>query len=231
MAAGMQDKLQDVREVVTWISLLLPLLPLGVGLWQFRNEKTWLRLLLLFLAITLLFDLAGYYVGIILKEPNARIYNAFPPVEFLLLGLMFFTWHDGKTEKRIIGILIPVFLLFWIITQAISTPHNLDNVILTVESVLLVIIAVGTLFRSMMRDTIPVQKNPIFWVSSALVVYFAGNLILFALAPTLQQDTIDSKWIWVLHSLLNVIKNLLFLGGFLACRTRISSSSAGLSSY
>jgi hypothetical protein len=109
-----------------------------------------------------------------------------------------------------------------------STESNLDNIVLTVESVILVIFGVITLFMALNRESIPVLKNPIFWVSSALVVYFAGNLILFALAPLLlsMENNLDSKWIWVVHSLINVIKNLLFLGGILACRKNYSSLSS-----
>ncbi len=147
---------------------------------------------------------------------------------------MFYSWHELKIIKNSIIVSIPLLLIIWGVSYLTSGENqNPDDVVLPIESILVVVIAVATMFTSMNKDQIPVLKNPIFWVSSALVVYFAGSLFLFTLTPTLwkfadDQETV--KNVWFLHSLLNLIKNLLFLGGILACRTRSSYSSAAPSS-
>lgn len=219
-------------QIIQYLFAFSFIVPLVAGLRRIKYLDNGMRLLLLFLIINLLFEAIAVVLAI-REISTAPVYNLLPPFEFTLTALMLYVWHDLKSIKKTTLGSIPLFFIIWGISYlTFSGKDNPDDVVLPIESILIVILAVVTMFTVMNRDQIPVLKNPIFWVSSALVVYFAGNLFLFALTPTLlkayKEDVLRN--VWFLHSLLNLIKNLLFLGGILACRTRSSYSSAAPSS-
>lgn len=206
---------------VTLFSVLLPLIS-GMVYWK-RLDKA-LVILEWNLLLNLFVDLLGLYLALQLKQ-NLIVYNFYTPVEFVLIFLAFRYWHTLPIVKMAALYAIVAFVLFWSVAIIWQGHEQAVNIILTFESVLMVIFAVATLFSALNKDQVPILKNPAFWVSSAYLLYFAGNLFLFAMIKAL---FVLSEWknAWILHSLLNLVKNLLLLGGFLACRKNLSSSSA-----
>jgi hypothetical protein len=222
--------LNDVtlRIVLIGFYALSAIIPLVVGLLRFKRLDKGLRLLVLLLFVTLIFDSYSTYQAQYLSQENAMVMNFYNPIELTLIALMFSAWHRLALIRNILFVSIPAFVIFWAVSIfTIENQNHLDNVVLTVESALVVVFAVMTMFTALKNDQIPVLKNPVFWVCSAFVLYFAGNIFLFALTPQLMAAKSEEAMrnIWILHTSLNLIKNLLFLGGILAW-TRSSYSSA-----
>ncbi len=208
------------------------IIPLVAGIRYRKHLDDGLQFLLMFLIANLIFEVLVLASVLAHQHASAKvIYEFWPPLEFTLIALMFYAWHDQKIIRRSLLVSIPLFLIFFLVLWGgifSEDKEKLDTVVLSVECILVVGFAVITMLTSLKRDQTPVLKNPVFWISSALVVYFAGNLFLFALRPMLLHELsiTKAKYVWILHSLLNLIKNLLFLGGILACRTRYTSSSS-----
>jgi hypothetical protein len=56
---------------------------------------------------------------------------------------------------------------------------------------------------------------PMFWINSAVLIFFSGNLFLFALTHYLVHILNDNLVVyWGFHNLLNIVKNILFAAGF-----------------
>lgn len=176
------------------------------------------------LLLNLSVELLGLFMAL-QQMGNLWVYNLYSPIEVILVFLAFRIWNEHRIVRNAILYGIGAFIVFWAVILLMQGNEQAVNIILTFESVLMVIFAVATLFSALNKDQVPILKNPAFWVSSAYLLYFAGNLFLFAMIKAL---FVLSEWknAWILHSLLNLVKNLLLLGGFLACRKNLSSSSA-----
>ncbi len=205
----------------TTASVILPLL---FGMLYWRHLDKGMVILEWNLLLNLSVELLGLFMAI-QQIGNLWVYNLYSPIEVILVFLAFRIWNEHGIVRKAILYGIGAFIVFWAVILLMQGNEQAVNIILTFESVLMVIFAVATLFSALNKDQVPILKNPAFWVSSAYLLYFAGNLFLFAMIKAL---FVLSEWknAWILHSLLNLVKNLLLLGGFLACRKNLSSSSA-----
>ncbi|MEK6783397.1 MAG: hypothetical protein AABY93_16970 [Bacteroidota bacterium] len=62
--------------------------------------------------------------------------------------------------------------------------------------------------------TATIHRLPILWISFAALGYYGGNFFLFLFSNYLTKSIDGSLAIlWVLHNILNVIKNILFAIG------------------
>lgn len=59
-----------------------------------------------------------------------------------------------------------------------------------------------------------IHRIPFFWVNTAVLIYFSGNLFLFVFTHYMVDKLTDSFLVyWSLHNILNIIKNILFAVG------------------
>jgi len=220
-----------IRQIFQYSTAFSTILPFIAGIWLWKRLDIGLRILTWSLFVILLFDLAAMFLALMSKS-NAFVLNIYAPIELFLFFLVFYLWSESVNVKRSLLATVILFFIFWLLFwRVLDIKEGMYDLVLTVESVLFVFFSVIALFSALNNDKLPVVKNPIFWVSSALLIYFAGNLFVFALIKELSKEIPEQgKYIWIIHSLLNLTKNLFFLGGFLTCRKHSPFSSAVRSS-
>lgn len=191
--------------------------PLVLGLIGYRKLSPALRYFVYLLAFTLFTEVTGLVLSRI-KIENLWVYNTYTAVEYTLLIMMFTSLLEGKRLRRILLWSIPVFIVIWgLATFLLTVSDQFHSIFLSIESVVFVFIAVMTLVKEMRDSSVLLVDNPVFWVSSGVLVYFAGNLLVFTFIDQLLKDTeVGMLSAWVIHAAMNVSKNIIYSIGFLS---------------
>ena len=139
--------------------------------------------------------------------------NVYVVFEFIILNLIYAKPLELFSKAKaliIIAILLFVGLFFTELLQ--SSKVEMSSNTLTFTSLLFIVFAVRY-FYLLIRDlpTDQIQRLPMFWVNTGVLIYFAGGLFLFAMRNYLISVFHDDQTIyWSFHNFLNIVKNLLF---------------------
>lgn len=206
----------DVKvPILLWLSIGSCILPLAAGLW-FRDRLTApLILLLIYAAIVFGVELSSMILIYFYKSRTLWLFQLFTLLEFVLLSSMFLLWHTSKTKKIVIGALITAFTITWLLVIRNADESTFDSLVVTVEAVLLVGMAVVSLITLALEYTGSLFGNSRFWISSGVLLYFTGNLIVFALGSQLLQERDAALNAWKFHAVLNVVAHVFYMTGYL----------------
>jgi hypothetical protein len=223
---GFSLSVNDVIFLIHAISGLSGIIPLAIGIKKFRRLQPALKLLVLNLFIGLIVEILAWLLTRT-KTPilpnNYYIYGLYTPIEFILFVLIFKNWHEGKKMLRFLTWSIPLFLVLWggiyIWWSATGSPTekllDIDDILLSTQCVFFTVISIVTLLDIIKEDSTPVLSSPIFWVTSAVLIYFSGNLFVFTFRYIIVRS--DNLIVyWYLHTTLNFLKNIFFAVGFLS---------------
>lgn len=203
--------------VLYYLSFVSGLIPFILGLVLFRKLNLALKSLLLLFGIGLLIEALGYYLYFFTKiQNNIWLYHFYTLIECSLFIFIFSFWQNDFKLKRILRIIIPGFAFLWIGAKIFFESFDQpDNYTTSLECVLLVAISFRTLYVVDQEHLKTIFREPRFWISAAVLIYFSANLVTFALGNMIVN--------WGLHhAVINIIANLLYAGGFLCLCPRLS---------
>jgi len=181
-----------------------------VGLYVYKYLPKEMRILLFFFSTAVLINLISLYLALHYIN-NLWLFHIYTLLEYSLLMVVFSYWHKIIIIKKSLRVSILIFIIIWIIAKLILEDFNsFDNFTSSLISALLTIIAIYTLVRLAKDYPADIFKRPQFWVSTAVLIYYTGNIFTFALSSTVI--------IWSIHNLLYITANICYAGGFLSLR-------------
>lgn len=183
-----------------------------------REHKT----LWLLISCSILTEIVSYILIYVFKTGNVSLFNFYIILETILISLYYFLSINNKTFKICISIFNLWFISYAIIELTAIHGKNLNNVLLTTQSLMVMASSIVT-FNSLIKD----QKHnnilsaPIFWINCAFLFYFAGNMVLHLFSNYLQEHALYTFYeLWGLwHSLLNILFYSLISIGFWKTKT------------
>jgi hypothetical protein len=188
--------------------LMLPTLPLGVasimGAVQFRRLSQPLR----YLALSVVCAMVVQVIGLVLwaqKIPNLFLYPFYIFSEFALLAYMYRQAIPSQAVKRVVPLLIGAFGLYCLADLAWHKQAiQFNSWPMFVESLALLAL-VFVFFHRLITDAVVVRlgRYPLFWVSAGLLLYFAGNALIFVSSNYLLAFSNDLNIrVWLIHAVL-----------------------------
>ena len=210
---------EEPNKGIIWLFFLSAytvIFPLVLGWLGWKKQERGMRVFFILLCLVVISETTAFLTSY--TESNLLVYDIFTAVEYAFLMLMFGSWYEENTFRRGMMWSVPVFIAIWITAKFIlKETGEFDSVFLSIESVVFVFLSVLTLAKEMRDSNVLLVDNPRFWVSSGVLVYFAGNLFLFALIEQVLQPSMQRyHGAWLIHTALNVTKNILFALGFLS---------------
>lgn len=159
-----------------------------------------------------LVDVSSLYLALN-RINNIWLFHLFTPLEYGILVMVFSYWQKEPLLRLVLRLSIPLFVLICLVNKLfLENLVSFDNFTVSLESSALIMISVFTLFSLYRDNSGLISKDPRFWITVAVLIYFAGNLPTFAFANIIA--------LWSIHSILNITSNILFSGGFLCYRLR-----------
>lgn len=196
-------------------SILSLLIPLSAGLYLFRETDRALQTLMGYLAIVLIVELVGLYLMFQGRELFwlLHFYTLF---EYSAFALILSLWEEDRLRSHLRWSIL-WFAVIWIAAKIFLESFNeWDNYTSSLESILLIAISTYMLVRLSREEGFSFYKDPKFWVSCGILIYFAGNFMSFAFSNVIMNWYRENQITWLpINSLLNILKNLCFTGGYL----------------
>lgn len=202
------------------ISSATALLPTVVGLMRFRNLNNGLRAIFILCVISILVDTANEFSS--REYPfGLHVTRIFTWTEFVLMSLFFIQYARRDFFKKIIVFNFLLFIGIQVIDINIQGFGGNDNLPVTFESVLNITYAMVTFYLLLKDMQYPnIVATPQFWILTAILIYFAGNIFVFATsdyAYSLSNDT--GRLIWSIHSLIHIGFNVILAIGLWKAKT------------
>lgn len=204
------------------VSTVVEALPPLIGLLCLRRLRGYLVPVMLLALCGLLTDVISS-LFIAEGSNNLFIFHLYTLLEFSLLSIFYFLFYKQYVGRNYVFLaVIPAFYVVGYLDYHLHGSNSIDNLSASIESLILAIYSLLS-FLVIMNKLI--FKNllsvPFFWVNSGVLLYFLGNLLVFAFCTyASESERINTMAVWALHSLLNIVFNLLICVAFWEARAK-----------
>lgn len=211
-----------------YISSFSTLFPFTIAFIRRNYLQKELKVLWLLLCCSIITEIISYILIYVFKTGNVSLFNYYIIIETILISTFYFLILKSQTSKYFILAFNLLFIAFAITQLTLNTIKTLNSILLTAQSLMVIILSILT-FHSLLKYS--QHKNilsaPVFWINSAFMFYFVGNLFLHLFSNYLQEHAIYTFFeLWGLwHSSLNIIFYSLISIAFWKTKTSQISNS------
>lgn len=198
-----------ILNFLTDASSLSIAIPLIVGLILFKRLNRSQRLLLgLVITSSITEILANLLIS--LKSSNLPVYNTYTLVNLNLIFCIYLSKFNKGSRHYLTGYLI-FCNLFAIVNVLFFQPiTSYNSNLLVLVSITFLLLALNYFYRLLKEVKYQrLERNPLFWLSSGIVLYYSGTLVLFFLSNQISQADPGSQQLilasWGLNSIFNLI--------------------------
>jgi hypothetical protein len=210
-----------VLQVLAYTSAVFSVIPAILALIYIRKAESSLQIL------KLLFVFAGV-VEIIatslayLKINNQLLGDVYFLVEGILIGL-FCYYKLGKKYKWRFVLLGLTYLAVGIYTSLFLDPaFGFNSIFRTTESLIILILSGSVLIHIINKEGVNLLQIPEFWIISGFFIYFTVNISLFLSGKfIMSSDNSELRQLWIIHSLVNILANILFTLGIVRIKPKV----------
>ncbi|OJJ18600.1 hypothetical protein BKI52_23600 [marine bacterium AO1-C] len=204
----------------TWVEALLDtsasstLLPSILALLFFKKQSTPLKYLSYLLWVATVVEISAYILGTY-KIPNLPLLHIYVIIEFALLAWMYQLYLYRFYPKYLIPIVIVGFTLLSILNSIfIQTIYTFNTYARALENLLLIVFALSFFYKLLKELKIKyLEKKPIFWINTGILIYFSGSLFIFIFSNFLVTRRELNTQMWIIHAFLNIFHNVFYAIG------------------
>lgn len=206
----------------SWAFALLPFL-IALITMKFWTKNLFFVPLFGLLVVALLIEiLQGLDVGkYISMYYVASFYTVF---EFILITIFYASFFKKYFRPWPFYLAIPILFASVFYDYSIDGLKKLDGFTMSVECI--VMIGFSMFFFYYVLKHLLIEDNlinsPVFWINTAILLYFSGNLFMFSFNNYLMQSDPSKRYIlWgTIHSFFNIMFNLFIAIGFWKTKTK-----------
>lgn len=207
-------------DAIKIIYYTLMILSLATFLYRRKKLENKLFLIAGLIVIAICVELIVDYVEWVTGQRPWILFHIYQPIEYLILGLVFFYNMKSNLVGKLIIVSLPIYLLcivsYYIFNpQYIHTPRFIDFVL---ESFLLSLWAAIHIMELVNTDEITqhITQMPLFWISFAVLLFYSGSIFImgFRYYFIVNDKELGEKLMTIPHYL-NLIFYLLLTIGFL----------------
>jgi len=195
--------------IIAHLSFGSVFVPLGVALIHWRSLESELKFLRLILLVSLLCD-ALSIVFVTYSINTHLIGNIYLLLQFSFLYKIL---TDQLQRRKYLITIYLTFVAFYIANMAFyQGPFKFNSVSNVAASFILMALSLQYLYHLMAKLPIMhIHRLPMLWISFAVLGYYAGTFFLFLISNYLVEGAPAShRMMWMLHNVLNIVKNMLF---------------------
>jgi hypothetical protein len=166
------------------------------------------------------FFISAFVDTLLLVMPRVGILNNWPLIHlFIVIMLVFFgrVYYQSfyialfKKITILVCILALIAIVFGVFWDGILFFPSFANSFLSVVFTLLSLLYFYQLLTA--REFVHIEKLPMFWINSGVLIYFGINIFLFMLFDKFVSHSKED--VWIIHDLTNVVSNIFYSIGFL----------------
>jgi hypothetical protein len=206
--------------LISYIDFALQFLPLGAVLYRRPALKGDVLIFFIFIVVGTIAEILEYSTAI-RGINNLVIAHLYVLTGSILLLVLYAEWQKRYRMKIFLWLLAVLFAIFWLYEKLLLEGfHSTTPYTLHVSSVIFIVLTAITLLKLIREGEVSLGRNMRFWISTGLLVYSAGNIVLFLLGDTLRMLSFkDMLTAWKIHWSLDIVSMLCYTGAFL-CSSR-----------
>ncbi|GAB5417596.1 MAG: hypothetical protein Crog4KO_25810 [Crocinitomicaceae bacterium] len=199
-------------DAFSTISILIPTI---VGIFLFSKVPSSIKLVIYYVWVTTVLDAIVFYLGLN-SINNLYLFHVHTYIEFSFILVLFGNLIQSKRKVHVLNLAGGLFLTISIFLLAFHQDFSQFNSVQRhIEGFFVTLIILFFLAQQSMGVK-RLTNTPINVLSWALLLYFGGNLFVFALGDVIL--TTGGGEMWVIHGILNIILNVVFAYVILASR-------------
>ena len=159
-------------------------------------------------------SLAFWFVS----KNNMPLLHIYVAAGFLCLAWFYSTLLNGFIDAGIIWCIAILFLLFTIINTLFIQPiHTFNSIALTVEAILIVILALFTyrfFLSDIVKETSGRNIKSLNWINSGLFIYYSSSILIFYSGAVITAFSRSlNLYAWIFHSFFSIVMYTCFFIG------------------
>lgn len=203
-------------KILNYAGFAFGLLPFIAACINYKNLNQTLKIAASFFLIAFFVD---FLLWLNYLKYIIRIENNHPFLYLsIIINIVFYTiiyyrsFHIANLKKFTVfaGVSVLTVILIFIVKYNIWSYPSWENTILCLYMIIISLLYFYQIFQR--QEFIEIEKQPLFWVNSGVLVYFSFTIFLYMLL-----DKIQVKDFLIINSITNIISNLLFTIG-LSCK-------------
>ncbi|WP_045114865.1 hypothetical protein [Microscilla marina] len=200
--------------VLANVSVASILLPAILAIILFKKQTLPLKILSILLWVGVLVEIVARTLAIY-KLPNLPALHVYVVIEFALLAWMYQLYLHKTYARYVIPVIIIAFTIFSIINSLfIQSIYTFNTYSRPISNLLLIIFALSYFYKMLRELKVRyLEKAPMFWVNTGILIYFSGSLFLFIFSNYIVSDKGLLLLMWNIHSFLNIIHNIFYTIG------------------
>jgi len=202
------------------LTIIPSAVPLFVGLFYYRLLIKEMKILVVYLSISFIFELSLLLYGLS-GVNNLWMVQAWTIIEYIFFVLLFSYWmKDGKLRKLLMFSTMPFIIFYMIDIFFLGQANKFNSFSRSVGSLIFSGIAGYTMYDLSKAHTGSLWQNFRFYLVLAVFLYFTGSLMIYALSNLIIEYAANLAIpLFIIPLVLNSISYFLFAGGIL-CQVR-----------
>ncbi len=150
------------------------------------------------------------------RQNNLPLLHVYTVLEFACLVWFYRLVQRGFIKNKVfIGLAISFPVLAVLNALFLQDIYHFNTYVRSLESLLIITLALLWYYRALAELKIPrLQDDPVFWVNTGLLLYFSGNVLLFAFSNyILSFHRSLNLYIWAFHGLFGTLLYLFITVG------------------
>ena len=187
-----------------------------VGGFRYRSLPRPLRILEWLIILGIVDSIVQWFLA------SFRIHNLwtmhfYTLIELIFVFMIYSSWMKQHRSRSVLLLCFTVFTILWIVSKFSFEPFSLaDDGTAAISKILQIAFSAFLLLDIVKENEVVWTKDPRIWVTTGVIVYSAGSLLLFALFnKMLQISPTHLLMMWSVNWILAIISNLFFLRAFL----------------
>lgn len=204
-------------KVLPDVSVFSTLIPFVFALLSYKKLSTELKLIFYLVVAAMVTELISSVVPFLTNSSNIVFINSYYIVETILITL-FYVKITANRYWNYVMLLLCLAACIWSLVYMFGTSKDSMNIIaVAIESVSVIVYALLTYYYFLKNiEHANIFGVPVFWMNTAFLLFFGGNLFLHIFSNYLLENALYSFFeLWgLIHSSLNISFYLLISIGF-----------------
>ena len=213
--------------ILAYIASAFTIIPFIIALLHRNYLSKEFKILWLLVTCSLLTEITSSILVFIFKTSNVQLFNCYIIIETIIISLFYVSIIENKLWRILFSVFCASFSIYSSVQLITSSIKTLDYVFLTVESLMVILFSIVA-FHNILKFSKynSLLSAPIFWINSAFLLFFSGNLFLHLFSQYLQEFAQKAFYeLWGFHSLFNIIFYSLISIAFWKTKTSQISNS------
>jgi hypothetical protein len=209
----------SIEFIFNIFSSISGLFPVVAFVYNFKQLDKIFKIIAAFFITASLFDIMLWLLPAWGIGDNAPAVHVFVMINIAFFGVIYYVAFFDQRLKRLTIVLCAIaFLVAVYFTKNINVYPSESN---TASCIIFITLSLIFFFQLLSRqEFVHIEKQGLFWFNAGVLFYFSVNVFLFMLFNKIPKAEQESYFI--IHSITNIIANLLYTIGFLCKPQKIT---------